>query len=105
MLQDAHTRRIVSKVNGRKIVFDNIELKKTLNPKQSEKLNDTLTYFNEDEEFAHGGDHEANDHDSSRLSTEFYEEYYRLINSIKKEQRNLQKGNNSKHSRMGDVSS
>lgn len=51
-----NARRIISKVNGRKILFDNIELKKTLNPKHSEKFNETLTYFNEDEEFGAGDD-------------------------------------------------
>ena len=60
----------ISKISGRRIVFENVNLKKTINPKIDDRLNDTF---------------EAND-DSSRLSTEFYEEYYRLINSIKKEQ-------------------
>ena len=60
----------ISKISGRRIVFENVNLKKTINPKIDDRLNDTF---------------EGND-DSSRLSTEFYEEYYRLINSIKKEQ-------------------
>lgn len=91
-----NNRRNLSKVSGRKILFENIELKKTLNPRQSDKLNDTLTYNEQDEL--------ENDNDSSRLSTEFYEEYYRLINSIKKEQRILLKHKQSSHSRA-EVSS
>jgi hypothetical protein len=37
-----------------------------------------------------------NQDDSSRLSTEFYEEYYRLLNSLKKGESRAAKGNSPK---------
>ena len=52
-----------SKISGRKLNFDNTAVNKQVKPA---KLNE------------HGDD-------SSRLSTEFYQEYFRLMNSLKKE--------------------
>ena len=64
-------KKELSKISGRKILFDNIDFKKTINPKSHDKLDQTM---------------DKNDDASSSLSNEFYDEYYRLINSIKKEQ-------------------
>lgn len=65
-------RNEISRISGRRIVFDNII---------NNYNNRTINHQTED-----GGLEINNKDDSSRLSTEFYEEYFRLINSIKKEQ-------------------
>ena len=77
-----------SKISGRRIIFDNIEKQKHI-------------YEVMREEHLLKREREGLENDSSMLSTDFYEEYFRLINSIKKEQ---QATDNQQHSRV-DISS
>ena len=63
--QDDEVDLDFSKISARRIVFDNIDKQKHI----YEVVNE-----------------QKDKDESSRLSTEFYEEYFRLINSIKKEQ-------------------